>query len=85
MIVDADAPVFALPSFQRALKDRANASLVPLIGVSKNPTNRTTRIATEGGLAALLSRHDRQQLIETLAYTLDAAADAKTSNMEIAA
>ena len=85
VIVDADAPVFALPSFQRALKDRANASLVPLIGVSKHPTNRTTRIATEGGLAALLSRHDRQQLIETLAYTLDAAADAKTSNMEIAA
>ena len=85
VIIDADAPALALPSFQRALKDRKNSNIVPVIGVSKNPTNRTTRIATEGGMAALLSRHERQQLLETLAYTLDAAADAKASSMEIAA
>jgi two-component system, chemotaxis family, sensor kinase CheA len=85
VIIDADAPALALPSFQRALKERKNSALVPVIGVSKNPTNRTTRIATEGGMAALLSRHERQQLLETLAYVLDAAADAKTSSMEIAA
>lgn len=85
VIIDADAPAFALPAFQRAIKERKNASHVPIIGVSKAPTNRTTRNATDIGMAALLSKHDRHTLLETLAYALDAAADAKASSMEIAA
>jgi two-component system chemotaxis sensor kinase CheA len=36
-------------------------------------------------MLALLSKHDRHALLETLAYALDAAADAKATSMEIAA
>ncbi len=85
VIVDWDSPTLALPAFRHAIKERKNASTVPIVGVSKAPTSRSVRTATEIGLAALLSRHDRHALIETLAYAIDAAADAKSSSLEIAA
>ncbi len=85
VILDADAPALQTPRFLAALRDRKNATLVPAIGVSKNPAGRMARIATENGMASLLSKHDRHTLLETLAYALDAAADAKASAMEIAA
>jgi two-component system chemotaxis sensor kinase CheA len=36
-------------------------------------------------MAGFLSKHDRHTLLETLAYALDAAADAKSNDMELAA
>jgi two-component system chemotaxis sensor kinase CheA len=85
VILDADAPSLAAPAMLRALKDRKDAACTPAIGICRNPTPRTTRIATENGLVALLSKHDRDTLIATLAYALDAAADAKAASMELAA
>ena len=85
VILDTDSPTLSSPAFLRVLKDRKDAGRIPAIGVSKNPTSRTTRVATENGMAALVSKHDRHTLIETLAYALDAAADAKASSMELAA
>ena len=81
VIVDADAPT----DFLRAFKERKEAARIPVIGVSKNPTTRASRMATENGMIALVSKHDRQSLLETLAYALDAAADLKASSMELAA
>lgn len=85
VVLDTDAPILTSPAMLRALKDRTDAATVPAIGISKNPTPRTTRIATESGMAALVSKHDRHTLLETLAYALDAAADAKATTMELAA
>lgn len=85
VIVDTDAPILSSPAFLRALKDRKDAAKLPIVGISKNPTPRTTRVATEGGMTALVSKHDRHTLLETLSYALDAAADAKAVNMELAA
>ena len=85
VIVDFDAPAFALPGALAALRDRKNASLVPIVGVATHPTTRAAHKATDNGLVALLSKHDRQSLLETLAFALDAAADAKASSMELAA
>jgi two-component system chemotaxis sensor kinase CheA len=85
VILDADAPSLASPAMLRALKDRKDAARTPAIGISRNPTPRATRIATDNGMVALLSKHDRDTLIETLAYALDAAADAKAASMELAA
>lgn len=85
IILDADAPALSAPGFLRALKERKDPARTPIIGVSRTPTNRTSRIATENGMLALLSKHDRHALLETLAYALDAAADAKATSMEIAA
>ena len=58
---------------------------MPVIGLSKNPTPRAATAATDNGMAALLSKHDRHTILETLAYALDAAAEAKSTNMELAA
>ncbi|WP_334145607.1 chemotaxis protein CheW [Hyphomicrobium sp.] len=85
VILDADASSLASPAMLRALKDRKDAARTPAIGISRNPTPRATRIATDNGMVALLSKHDRDTLIETLAYALDAAADAKAASMELAA
>lgn len=85
ILLDTDSPTLSSPAMLRALKDRKDSASVPAIGVSKNPTPRTTRIATESGMAALVSKHDRHTLLETLAYALDAAADAKATSMELAA
>jgi two-component system chemotaxis sensor kinase CheA len=85
VVLDVDAPLLQKPEFLRALQDRKDAARIPAIGVSKNPTNRIARIATEHGMTSLMSKHDRHGLLETLAYALDAAADAKASNMELAA
>jgi len=85
VILDADAPSLASPAMLRALKDRKDAARTPAIGISRSPTPRAARIATDNGMVALLSKHDRETLIETLAYALDAAADAKAASMELAA
>jgi len=85
VLLDTDSPSLSSPAMLRALKDRKDSASVPAIGVSKNPTPRTTRIAAENGMAALVSKHDRHTLLETLAYALDAAADAKATSMELAA
>jgi two-component system chemotaxis sensor kinase CheA len=85
VILDSDAPALSSPGFLRALKDRKDAARIPVIGLSRNPTSRTQRTATESGLVGLLSKHDRHALLETLAYALDAAAEAKAMNVELAA
>lgn len=85
VILDADAPSLSSPAVLRALKDRKDATRIPAVGISKSPTPRATRIATESGMTALISKHDRHTLMETLAYALDAAADAKASSLELAA
>jgi two-component system chemotaxis sensor kinase CheA len=85
VILDTDAPALSQPAFLRALKDRKDPVRIPAIGISKSATPRATRIATESGMTALVSKHDRQTLLETLAYALDAAADVKASSMELAA
>ncbi|HRN83659.1 MAG TPA: chemotaxis protein CheW [Hyphomicrobium sp.] len=85
VVVDFDAPAFALPGALDALRERKNAGIVPIIGVAAHATSRAARKATDSGLVALLSKHDRQSLLETLAFALDAAADAKASSMELAA
>jgi two-component system chemotaxis sensor kinase CheA len=85
VILDADAPALSSPGFLRALKERKDADIIPAIGLSKSSTPRATRIATESGMASLVSKHDRQTLLETIAYALDAAADAKAQRMELAA
>jgi two-component system chemotaxis sensor kinase CheA len=85
VILDGDAPALLAPHFLRALKDRKDAARTPAIGLSRNPTNRSSRSATENGMIALLSKHDRHALLETLAYALDAAADAKAMSVELAA
>jgi two-component system chemotaxis sensor kinase CheA len=85
VILDTDAPALSSPGVLHALKDRKDAARIPALGLSKNPTNRTSRIATESGMTALLSKHDRHSLLENLAYALDAAADAKAQSMELAA
>jgi two-component system chemotaxis sensor kinase CheA len=85
VVLDTDAPRLSSPEFLHALRDRKDAARIPAIGIGKSPTNRSTRIATESGMTSLLSKHDRHALLETLAYALDAAADAKASSMELAA
>jgi len=85
VVLDLDAPSLMTPAFLRALKDRKNAARVPAIGISKNPASRAARTAADNGMAALVSKHDRHTLLETIAYTLDAAADAKAKSMELAA
>jgi two-component system chemotaxis sensor kinase CheA len=69
----------------RVIKDRKETARMPVIGLSKNPTPRAATAATDNGMAALLSKHDRHTILETLAYALDAAAEAKSTNMELAA
>lgn len=85
VILDADAQALAVPTVRQALKDRKDANLVPIVGVTAHPTSRAVRNATENGMVALLSRHDRQSLVETLAFAIDSAADAKASSVELAA
>jgi two-component system chemotaxis sensor kinase CheA len=85
VILDSDAPALSSPLFLRAFKDRKDAARTPAIGLSRNPNNRSSRSATENGMIALLSKHDRHALLETLAYALDAAADAKAAGVELAA
>lgn len=85
VIVDFDAPAFAVPGALDALRERKNAGLVPIVGVASHATARAARKATDNGLVALVSKHDRQSLLDTLAFALDAAADAKASSMELAA
>jgi two-component system chemotaxis sensor kinase CheA len=85
VILDTDAPALNAPGFLKALQARKDAARIPALGICNSPTSRTTRIATDNGMAALLSKHDRHAILETLAYTLDAAADAKATNMELAA
>jgi two-component system chemotaxis sensor kinase CheA len=85
LLVDADVPAVSSPAFMRAVKDRKETARMPVIGLSKNPSPRASAAATENGMAALLSRHDRHTILETVAYALDAAAEAKATNMELAA
>jgi two-component system chemotaxis sensor kinase CheA len=85
VIFDTDAAALATPRFLNALKDRKDAARIPAIGISRNADSRSARIATESGMAALVSKHDRHAILETLAYALDAAADAKALSMELAA
>ena len=85
VILDVDSPTVSSPAFLRAFKERKEASRSPVIGLTKNATPRSTRTATEIGMSALMSKHDRQSLLETLAYALDSAAEAKALDMEIAA
>ena len=85
VILDMDSPTLASPAFRNALRDRKDANRIPAIAVSKNPTPRAASAAAENGIASLISKHDRHTLMETLAYALDAAADAKATNMELAA
>jgi len=85
VVLDSDAPALTSPAFLRAMKDRKDAAKIPAIGLSRNPTNRAARNATENGIVALLSKHDRHALLETLSYALDAAADAKATSVELAA
>jgi two-component system chemotaxis sensor kinase CheA len=85
LLVDADVPAVASAAFMRAIKDRKETARMPVIGLSKNPSPRAATAATENGMAALLSRHDRHTILETVAYALDAAAEAKAANMELAA
>ena len=53
----------------------------------QEPDDRVQRrTATDSGMAALVSKHDRQTLLETLAYALDASSrSAAGLNMELAA
>jgi two-component system chemotaxis sensor kinase CheA len=85
MLVDTDAPAVATSGLMRTLKAKKGKLTAPVIGLSKNPTTRATRSATECGMAALIGKHDRQSLLETLAYALDSAAEAKSMEMELAA
>jgi two-component system chemotaxis sensor kinase CheA len=85
VMLDLDVPALSGPAFMKSLRDRKNAAWSPALGVTKNPASRTARVATESGIAAVLNKHDRHSLLETIAYTLDAAADAKATSMELAA
>lgn len=85
VVLDADAPILSSPAFLRALKERKDAARLPAVGVSRSPTPRAIRIATESGMVSLVSKHDRHALLDTLAHALDAAADAKAASMELAA
>lgn len=85
LLVDADVAAVASASFMKVIKDRKETARMPVIGLSKNPTPRAATAATDNGMAALLSKHDRHTILETLAYALDAAAEAKSTNMELAA
>jgi two-component system chemotaxis sensor kinase CheA len=85
MLVDTDIPAAAASGLMRALQQKRDTLRTPVIGLSKNPTSRATRKATDGGMAALVSKHDRQSLLETLTYTLDASAEASGLEMELAA
>jgi len=82
VVLDADSPTLASPAFVKAFRERRQGR-IPLISVSKNPTPRATKAASENGVSALISKHERHALLDALAYALDAAADAK--DMEIAA
>ncbi|MFA5950114.1 MAG: chemotaxis protein CheW [Hyphomicrobium sp.] len=84
IILDTDATAVT-PAFLRAFKEKKEGSHTPVLGISKNPTPRAQRGAAEAGMTSLLSKHDRQSLLETLAYALDTAAEAKALEMEIAA
>jgi two-component system chemotaxis sensor kinase CheA len=85
MIVDTDMAAIRTSGLMRALKQNKDTQRGPVIGLAKNPTTRTTQSATECGMAGLISRHDRQSLLETLAYALDTAAEANSTEMELAA
>ncbi|MGE0025178.1 MAG: hypothetical protein AB7S70_16280, partial [Hyphomicrobium sp.] len=85
VVLDLDAPSLVAPAFLRAVKERKDAARIPAIGISKNPTSRAARTATDNGMTALVGKHDRHTLLETIAYALDAAADAKAKSMELAA
>ncbi|WP_072395254.1 chemotaxis protein CheW [Hyphomicrobium sp. CS1GBMeth3] len=85
VIIDTDTPLLASPAALRALQARKDAASIPAFGVSRNPTPRAARIASEHGLTALISKHERHMLLDTLAHALDAAADAKATSMELAA
>lgn len=85
IIIDGDAPVMSSQAFLKAFKDKKETVRTPVIAISKAPTSRSTRTATEAGMSALISKHDRHALLETLAYALDSAAEAKALEMEIAA
>lgn len=85
IIIDGDAPVISSQAFLKAFKDKKETVRTPVIAISKAPTSRSARTATEAGMSALISKHDRHALLETLAYALDSAAEAKALEMEIAA
>lgn len=85
VILDTDAAVASAPGFLRAWKERPDAARVPAIAVSKNPTPRAMRLAADNGLVSLVSKYDRHALLDILAHALDAAAEAKAANMELAA
>ncbi|WP_333793818.1 chemotaxis protein CheA [Hyphomicrobium sp.] len=84
VIIDTDAAA-STPGFLRAWKEHPDAARIPAIGVSKNPTPRAMRLAADTGLVSLVSKHDRHALLDILAHALDAAAEAKAANMELAA
>jgi two-component system, chemotaxis family, sensor kinase CheA len=85
LIIDTDTPAVAASNLMKALKAQKENIAVPIIGLSKSTATRTARKAEEAGMAALVSKHDRQMLLETLSYTLDARAEVEEANMEIAA
>jgi two-component system chemotaxis sensor kinase CheA len=85
MLVDTDIPAVAASGLLRVLQQKRDTLRTPVIGLSKNPTSRAARKATDSGMAALVSKHDRQTLLETLTYTLDANAEASGLDMELAA
>ena len=85
VLVDTDLGAPAASGLMKALKQQRDTRRTQVIGLSKNPTSRAIDKATAGGMAALVSKHDRQSLLETLAYTLDASADASVLEMELAA
>ena len=85
IILDADAPNANAPAFLRGLKEKKSELRVPFIGISKMPTPRSQRSAAEAGMGSLVSKHDRQSLLDTVAYALDSAAEAKSLDMEFAA
>jgi two-component system chemotaxis sensor kinase CheA len=85
MLVDTDMPAAAASGLLRMLQQKRDTLRTPVVGLSKNPTSRATRKATDSGMAALVSKHDRQTLLETLTYTLDASAEASGLDMELAA
>jgi len=85
VVVDMDAPGMAKSALMRAVKDNQSPLSVPVLGLAADPTPRATRKATASGLAALVSKLDRPALISALSFALDTAAEAKDTEMELAA
>jgi two-component system chemotaxis sensor kinase CheA len=85
MILDTDTPAVAASGIMRALKAKKDSLRTPIIGLSKSPTTRATRKAADAGMGSLISKHDRQTLLDTLTYTLDTSAETANEEMELAA